>query len=503
MKLAQIRSSADPLSVVTLFCTAALIAILWRVAVTTPSVSQTLIAVIVGLGAGGLILFRQNRKTLNKILTGQARAHYMATHDELTQLPNKALLLDRLRTALAGSQVKRDGVNAGLLCIGLDRFEEVGEALGHDAGDVILSEISTRLRAICRETDTLARLGDDSFAFLWDAADAKKAHALATGLIGLLSRPFDAAGGRALITCSVGFSFVDPRCDSAADVLRQAQLALSSAKRLGGAQFCTFDATMDATLKGRKSLEVDLKQALANGDLKMVYQPQVNQKGVMFGVEALMRWTSASRGEVPPSEFIPLSESCGLSEELGRFALEQSLLDSKRWPGLKVAVNVSALQVRGGNLVTTLKTLLQQTGANPKNFELEITEGVLLSHDREVEETLGAIRGLGFTLALDDFGTGYSSLSYLRQFPIDKIKIDRAFIAHLGMRPESDAIVKAIVDLAGALDLKVIAEGVETKAQVERLGLAGCSQIQGYYYSRPVGADVIDELVSGRAKLAA
>ena len=235
----------------------------------------------------------------------------------------------------------------------------------------------------------------------------------------------------------------------------------------------------------------------------MVYQPQVNAKGVMCGVEALMRWTHESRGHVSPATFIPMAESCGMSDDLGRFALRQAFLDAQRWAGLKVAVNVSAAQVRSGRIIPTLKELLIETGANPRNFELEITEGVLLADEAQTHETLMTIRRLGFALALDDFGTGYSSLSYLRRFPIDKIKIDKSFVAHLGMRPESDAIVKAIVDLADALDLKVIAEGVETRAQVDRLAAAGCTQIQGYFYSRPVEAEEIDRMHMERLPLAA
>jgi EAL domain-containing protein (putative c-di-GMP-specific phosphodiesterase class I) len=216
-----------------------------------------------------------------------------------------------------------------------------------------------------------------------------------------------------------------------------------------------------------------------------------------------MRWTCETRGPVSPSLFIPLAESCGLSEALGVFALRRAFMDSHRWPGLKVAVNISAVQVRSGALVQTLKDLIAECDINPRNFELEITESVLLSDHPSTFETLIAIRRLGFTLALDDFGTGYSSLSYLRRLPIDKIKIDRSFITHLGLRVEADAIVKAIVTLADALGLKVIAEGVETQNQVDRLAIAGCGVIQGYFFSHPLHPDDIDEMVAGKLKLAA
>jgi EAL domain-containing protein (putative c-di-GMP-specific phosphodiesterase class I) len=201
--------------------------------------------------------------------------------------------------------------------------------------------------------------------------------------------------------------------------------------------------------------------------------------------------------------FVPLSERCGLSEPLGRFAIRQAFADAKQWAGMKVAINVSAAQVRSGGLVATLQELLAETGSNPRNFELEITEGVLLADEAQTHETLNAVRRLGFSIALDDFGTGYSSLSYLRRFPVDKIKIDQSFVAHLGKRPESSAIIKAILDLAEALELKVIAEGVETKAQADRLVELGCTLYQGYLYSRPVAAGEIADLLSGRSMLAA
>ncbi len=215
-----------------------------------------------------------------------------------------------------------------------------------------------------------------------------------------------------------------------------------------------------------------------------------------------MRWNSPD-GEISPATFVPLAESCGLADAIGRFALRQAFQDSTKWSGLKVAVNVSAAQVRSGTLIPTLKGLLADTGLSARAFEMEITESLLLADETEIYETLHAIRRLGFTIALDDFGTGYSSLSYLRRFPVDKIKIDRAFITQLGKQPESSAIVKAIVELAEALELKVIAEGVETRDQIERLGQIGAMHYQGYLFSRPVSAGAIDDLVAGRTRLAA
>ncbi|MFI4935191.1 MAG: putative bifunctional diguanylate cyclase/phosphodiesterase [Caulobacterales bacterium] len=491
------------LALVSVGSIAAFVTILCYVAASYSGARGLLSIVIVGLAAGGLIFFRQLRKAASDLTARESRAQYLATHDELTQLPNKSLLIDRLTTAAKAAVGAEEEDAVGIFCIGIDRFEEVIEVLGIGAGDDVVTEVASRLATVCPARDTLARYGDDVFALVWSSVSRDKAHVIAADLVGRLSEPYASAGGQVLITASVGIGFLRRDLTHPIEALREAQMALSSAKKLGGARHSVFLPAMDQALKDRKTLEVELRAALTQDALSMVYQPQVNEKSMIVGVEALMRWTSPERGEIPPSTFVPLSDSCGLSDAVGRFALRQAFADARRWPNLKVAINVSAPQIRSGGLVSTLKELIEETGSNPRNFELEITESVLLADESETYDTLQAIRRMGFSIALDDFGTGYSSLSYLRRFPVDKIKIDRAFVSHLGKRPESSAIVKAIVDLAEALDLKVIAEGVETKDQVERLIQAGCFLYQGYLYSRPVGAQAIDDMLAGRIKLAA
>jgi diguanylate cyclase (GGDEF)-like protein len=495
--------SADLLSAIAALSVVALVALLCAVLARDPAVRHLLGMFITGLGAGGLILFRQLRKTSNSLRASQARAHYAATHDQRTQLANKSLFIDRLLKAGQTLSLSDPDAVYGVLCIGLDRFEEVNEILGFGAGDEVVVEIAKRLTSTSQEQDTVARLGDDMFGLLWSRATRAKAEAAAIQMIKLLSAPCEASAGLAHVTCSIGVGFLTADLDHPEEALRQAQLALSSARRLGGAQFCFFEPAMDQALKNRSRLEVELRRALDNDALTMVYQPQVDAKGTVVGVEALMRWTSERVGEISPAIFVPLAESCGLSDAVGGFALRQAFLDAKRWPGLKVAINIPAAQVKAGSLIPTLKALLLQSGVSARNIELEITEGVLLADEAQTYETLNAVRKLGFTLALDDFGTGYSSLSYLRRFPIDKIKIDRSFISQLGKRPESSAIVKAIVELADALALKVIAEGVETREQVDRLADLGCTHFQGYFYSAAVEASVIDALFAGRLRLAA
>jgi diguanylate cyclase (GGDEF)-like protein len=502
MELNERRFSSDWVAAISLLSISAFVAILCFVAAKDVDARQPLFVVIVGLGAGGLILFRQLRKTARSLIASEARALYAATHDERTQLPNRALMLDRL-VAVAQTQTSGSNRTPAVLCIGLDRFEEVSETLGLGVSDDVVAEIATRLGAICHERDTMARLGDGLFAHIWTGAADGEAEDMALRLVKLVADPCEAAAGQAFITGSVGVCYLTPDLEHPPEALRRAQLALSNARKLGGGRVCTFEPAMDHALKTRKSLERELRRALAEESLTMVYQPQVDGRGTVVGVEALMRWNSAELGPVSPAAFVPLAESCGLSDEVGSFALRRALLDARRWPGLKVAVNVSAAQVRSGGLINLLKNTLAETGAPARNVELEITESVLLADEAETYETLGAARKLGFSLVLDDFGTGYSSLSYLRRFPVDKIKIDRSFVSHLGMRPESTAIIKAIVDLAEALELKVLAEGVETRNQVERLQAVGCNHFQGFLFSAPITPDAIDDLLTRRSRLAA
>jgi len=470
------KPGLDLLALVAVASIASLVTVLCVVVANLPMPRQFLVVVITGLGAGGLILYRQLRKAANSLAASEARAQYVATHDPLTQLPNKALFTERLKAVAETVDLAQRDVGHAILCIAINEFDEVADVLGLAASDDVALEVASRLSSACGGNETVARLGDDTFALLWSGQGSPRD--AAAELIEALAEPYTAAAGQAHVACAIGVGFITPGATSPVEALRHARLALSKAKRLGGAHHAVFEPSMDETLKDRKALEAELQTGLAEDAFRMVYQPQVNASGAIVGVEALMRWLSKRRGEVSPGVFIPLSESCGLADAVGRFALRQAFTDARKWPNLKVAVNVSAAHIRSGDLIPTLKDLLEQTGSSARNFELEITESVLLADEAETYETLQAIRRLGFGIALDDFGTGYSSLSYLRRFPIDKIKIDQSFVSHLGRRPESSAIIKAIVDMAEALDLKVIAEGVETKAQADRLREVGCMQYQ-------------------------
>ena len=320
---------------------------------------------------------------------------------------------------------------------------------------------------------------------------------LADRIVKSLAEPIDLSAGRLFIGASVGVSMIADGNIEPAEGLRQADLALYRAKDGGRGRYAFFNSEMDASVKGRRALQDDLRAALRTKSLELHYQPQVNSRSEIVGLEALVRWKHPTRGAISPAVFVPLAEESGLIDELGMFTLRRAFEDSRRWMHLKVAVNVSATQLRRKDFVARLEALVGDMGVEPRNFELEITEGLLLGDDAQTHDTLNQIRSLGFHIALDDFGTGYSSLSYLQKYPIDKIKIDRSFITNLGIEHEADAVVHAIVRLARALGLSVIAEGVETESQRQHLTAVGCGNVQGFLFGKPASSADILALLSG------
>lgn len=451
------------------------------------------LVLIAALCAVGLALYRRGRATADNLVASEARATHLAYHDALTGLPNRLLLADRLGRAM--EDVRRRRTPFAVHCIDLDRFKDVNDTFGHQAGDELIQLAARKIVSACRTNDTIARLGGDEFAVVQIDTDANGAAMLAERLVKLLAEPMDLSVGRVHIGGSVGLTLVTEATIEAQDCLRQADLALYRVKESGRGRFCFFEPEMDAAVRFRRALQDDLHDALAKEALELAYQPQVDGTGRIVGLEALARWTHPERGPLSPALFIPVAEECGLIDTLGFFTLRRAFEDSRRWPDLKIAINISATQLRMKDFVPRLAELLTQTGVDARRFELEITEGVLLGDDPVTHNALTQIRELGFTLALDDFGTGYSSLSYLRRYPVDKIKIDRAFITNLGVDREADAVVTAIVRLARALRLSVIAEGVETTEQRDRLARAGCSEVQGFLFGRPAPPETIDALL--------
>jgi len=443
------------------------------------------------------LMQRRSWRAAQELIASEARASHLAYHDPLTGLPNRVLFFDRLGVAL--DHVRRNNGSIAVHCLDLDRFKEVNDTYGHQMGDELICAVARRVSEVCRRSDTFARLSGDEFAIVQLDATPMAASRLAERIIEAFAKPIELSGGRVHASCSIGVNIIMEGGASAAEALRHADLALYRSKHNGRGQYCFFEPEMDAAMRMRREMEVDLREALANGDLRMVYQPQADKNGRIIGVEALLRWHHPERGDVPPSMFVQIAEECGLISEIGLFTLRESFKASHKWQGLKVAINISASQLRMRDFHQRVKELLKECNVNASDFELEITEGLLLGDDPVTHDTLMKLRQMGFSIALDDFGTGYSSLSYLQRYPIDKIKIDRSFIANLGVEWESRAVVQAIVKLARALNLHVVAEGVETDEQRNYLLDVGCEEIQGFLYSKPVDADQVTQFYSAEA----
>ncbi|MDI1364996.1 MAG: EAL domain-containing protein, partial [bacterium] len=434
----------------------------------TPILALAFLAAAVGLG----LLFRVTRRAAKKLLLSEAEAKHLALHDPLTGLANRTLFTDRLIHAHA--LLRRKPGYLAVLCVDLDRFKEVNDSYGHDAGDQVIREVARRLQDICRETDTICRLGGDEFAIIQPDTTPSGCAALAQRVVDGLSGDLDLSIGRAELSCSVGVAVVSDADQGQAEMLRQADVALYRAKEAGRGRYCFFEPEMDAALRLRKGLERDLRAAIEQDRLTVAYQPLTDARGVIQGVEALARWNDPDRGDISPAIFIPLAESTGLIAAIGRSVFRRACYDSLRWSGLEVSVNVSALQLSAPGFVDEIEEILAETGAQAAGFVLEITETALLKDSDGMHEALRRIKRLGFRLALDDFGTGYASLAYLRRHPIDKLKIDRSFVSNLSPEGESTSVAGAIISLARSLGLKTTAEGVETQAQFDALVKMGC-----------------------------
>ena len=415
----------------------------------------------------------------------EAQLAHMAHHDALTGLPNRVLLREHLCRALART---RRGEPVTVLCLDLDRFKAVNDALGHAAGDALLRAVAARLRNCTRETDLVARLGGDEFAIIQEgASQPTDATALARRLVEELAAPFNIDGHQASIGTSIGVALAGDGLDGPDTLLKNADLALYRAKANGRGTWRFFEEEMDARMQARRLLELDLRQALPLGQLEVFYQPLVSTDGQeVSGFEALLRWLHPARGMVSPAEFIPLAEEIGLISEIGHWVLRRACADVASWPGNhRVAVNLSPAQFRNPNLAGEVAQALVDTALDPTRLELEITESLLIGDDAAVLATLHELRALGVRIAMDDFGTGYSSLSYLRRFPFDKIKIDQSFVRGLGDQEDCIAIVRAVAGLGRSLGMAVNAEGVETREQLAALRAEGCGEVQGYLFSKP------------------
>ena len=413
----------------------------------------------------------------------EARLTFMAQHDSLTGLPNRNLLRQRMDEILSHS--RRSGEKVAVLFLGLDSFKAVNDSLGHGIGDKLLRGVAKRLRSSLREEDTLARLNSDEFAIVQSGLSRpEEAVLLARRLLDAIGEPYLLDGHSIIVGASIGIAMAPSDGDESEKLLKNADMALSRAKNDSRGTFSFFEPGMDARAQSRRKTEIDLRDAIQNDVLRPYYQPLIDLKsGRITGFEALVRWPHPERGLIPPPEFIPVAEETGLINALGGLILRRACMDAANWPDdVRVAVNLSPLQFRVGNLLSVVMDALKHSGLAPKRLELEITETLLLEKSCQVQATLHALRALGVRVSMDDFGTGYSSLSYLRSFPFDKIKIDQSFVRDLAANRDAQAIVRSIISLGIGLGVTITAEGVETEAELSCLRAEGCHEAQGYLF---------------------
>ncbi len=432
-------------------------------------------------------LLRRLRRASSALQISQSQAQYLAFHDTLTGLPNRALFEDRLRRVLLTAN--HDGVKVALLYLDIDRFKHVNDTLGHPAGDELVRQTASRLQQTIREVDTVARLGGDEFAIiLIDVRDVRDAEDMSERLQQKFQLPFSLMDDQVFVSASIGIALSTAPETDADDLLRRADIALYEAKRNGRGRYQVFAGDMDDLLLRKRKVESELRNALAGGGgIKLTYQPIFAADGrTILGAEALVRWTHEVHGALPTQQFIAIAEERGMIGELGKWALLEACRFAAGTHLPWVAVNVSPLQLRDVGFAEQVASILAETGLAPGRLQLEITESVLLENNDTTLTALAKLRRLGISVVLDDFGTGYSSLGYLRRHAIDKLKIDRSFVRLLDEDSSATAIVRALIDLAIALNVEVTAEGVETEVQKALLVGMGCHQLQGYLLAPPL-----------------
>jgi diguanylate cyclase (GGDEF)-like protein len=441
--------------------------------------------------------------------TGGARARRLVTvktgellhqtlHDGLTGLPNRALITDRVEQLLSRS--RRNGTVGAVLFVDLDQFKAVNDSLGHGVGDQLLQAVAARLKMGLRAVDTVGRLGGDEFVVLIDGNPHIAPELVAERILGVMRQPFQLEGASSLITITASIGAASGLRSTAGELLRDADMALYRAKALGKDRYEVFRPEMEAALRHRLAIELDLRSALAAGQFRLVYQPTYNLDDLsLVGVEALLRWQHPTHGVIGPDEFIPLLESSGQIVEVGRWVLATACLQMAIWHArgchLALAVNVSVRQLDDDVILTDVRDALELSRLDPWKLMIEITETALMRNVDGTSRRLHAIKELGVNLAIDDFGTGYSSLASLQRFPIDTIKIDRAFTDALERSPESDALIRILVQLGRDLGLKTLAEGVETVGQLDHLRQEHIDEVQGFLLSRPLDVEAIESLI--------
>ena len=441
-------------------------------------------------------LFIASARDVTARKEAERRIIYLASHDALTGLPNRNLLQDRIRQAVA--QAHRSNERGAVLFIDLDQFKTINDSLGHDVGDLLLKGVAERLVSSLRSEDTVARQGGDEFiVVLPNVANAQDAGTVAQKLLDALMLPYQVKGSELHASASIGVAIFPDDGEDGDTLLKNSDTAMYHAKEAGRNNYQFFTPRMNQLAAERQFLGTCLRHALARNELLLHFQPMVEMaSGKLMGMEVLLRWQHPEQGLIPPLKFIPLAEETGLIVPIGEWVLKTACLQLKTWrdQGYDVpllAINLSARQFRQKTLAETIARILDETGVEARFVELEITESILMENADEVVETLRKLNDMGLDISIDDFGTGYSSLSYLKRFPIDKLKIDRSFVQDIATDPDDAAIVTAIIALAHSLQMKVIAEGVEEAAQLVFLSRQGCDQYQGYYFSKPLPASEV------------
>jgi diguanylate cyclase (GGDEF)-like protein/PAS domain S-box-containing protein len=434
-------------------------------------------------------------RDISEVKTAQDEIRHLAFYDPLTELPNRRLLLERLRQTVTAS--KRSGRQRALLFIDLDNFKSLNDTLGHAVGDLLLKEVGERLTGCIRAVDTAARVGGDEFVVILEDLGktseeaAARAGSVAEKILTRITQPYVLAGRECRSTASMGITVFGDRNESSSAILQQADIAMYQAKAAGREAIRFFAPELQAAVNARAALEGELRQGIRNREFELWYQPQVD-RGRVVGAEALLRWNHPRRGVLPPAEFISLAEETGLIVPLGNQVLEHACRQLAVWSqraetaALSVAVNVSPRQFRQADFADRVLAVLESTGANPKSLELEITESLLVEDLEETIAIMNALRSRGLRFSLDDFGTGYSSLAYLKRLPLDQLKLDGSFVRDMLGDATSRAIAHAIIWLSGEMNLPLLAEGVETEEQRDWLAGLGCHAYQGYLFSRPV-----------------
>ena len=450
------------------------------------------------LGAGVLSnqMFKRLRRASEELAQREAKSRHASRHDALSGLPNRMHMLEKVDQWLAKVNVSPHGRRVVAAYVDIDKFKDINDTLGHETGDKLVRAVAERLRSRLRAGDFIARFGGDEFTILCLAEDEQGGRRLAERISAAFTEPFSIDDQSMRVKASIGIAMAPDHGTTTDDLMRHADIALYDAKRQGRDRAIFFTDDMARNVETRRGIEVDLRAAIERNELRMQYQPIVScRTGEIVGAEALLRWHHSERGEVPPATFIPIAEESGFMATLGTWMLDRAARDAKRWPDLDIAVNLSPLQFRQTDLVKVLRDLVETHGVVPQRFVLEITEGVLLEANASTTSTLNALQEMGFQTALDDFGTGYSSLHYLCNFKFNKIKIDRSFVANASSSETSRAIIQSVASLGRGLGMEIVAEGVETEYQAQLMSLFGCTELQGFYFSRPVEVDQLSGLI--------